>query len=121
MLTHRPLSAIHWFALGLHTLKQGDDFIFMDYSEKCFKMAAHNSPISRTYWYNLFAIRDQLGRDSDAKNAYLFYFKLLEKNERLKRKSEAMDVLELNEKDFEELFYHQHIPTNFNKNYFRKI
>ena len=120
-LSHRPLSAKDWYNVGTQTLKFHDDFIFLDYSEKCFRMAAHNLPISKINWYTLFVIRDQLGRDKEAQEAYLFYFKLLSKGDRLEHKIEAMEILQLSEMEFKKIQYLEHNPMDFEPSFFKKI
>jgi hypothetical protein len=121
-ISHSPMTWYQWYFLGLRVLQQdSEDFLRMDFAEKCFRKAAHYAPINKDSWYMLFMLRDQLGRDQEAKEAYLFYFKLLKKNEREQYHYEAMDVLELNDQEYEQLQFLEHAPIDFDVSKIRKI
>ncbi|WDE97463.1 hypothetical protein PQO03_16675 [Lentisphaera profundi] len=121
-ITYAPVVWHQWFFLGLKILeKDQDDFLRMDFSEKCFRTAAHYSPTNQDCWYMLFAMRDQLGRTKEAQDAYLFYFKLLNSRERSQHKSEAMDILQLTENEFERIKFLEHTPMDYETYNIRRI
>lgn len=121
-ISYAPSVWHQWYFLGLRTL-QGDpeDYLRMDFAEKCFQKSAHYAPIDKDSWYMLFMLRDQLGLDKSAQEAYLFYFKLLNHSERKQHESEAMDVLQLNYEDYEKIKHLEHAPIDFEIENVRKI